>query len=42
MPSFMMSSSFIPKNRYELMTMTKMHGKVGQESNTTKPECETQ
>lgn len=31
--SFMMCSSFIPKNKYELMTMTKMHGKDGQESN---------
>lgn len=35
-----MSSSFIPKNKYELMTMTKMHGKDGQESNTSKTESE--
>lgn len=34
--SFMMSSSFIPKNKYELTKMTKMHGR----SNTGKTESE--
>lgn len=31
-----MSSSFIPKNKYVLMKMTKMHGKDGQESKHNK------
>lgn len=30
----MVRGSFIPKTKYELMTMTKMQGKDGQESNT--------